>query len=61
MKITTFWDFMPYGTTDRDQLFNESLSAKLHNVNACQTVIVQYFYNENSVSVHQVNKEFVDT
>jgi hypothetical protein len=61
MKIMTFWDFMPYGIIDRYQLFNESLSAKLHNVKACQTVIVQYFYNKVSVSVHQVNKEYVDT
>jgi hypothetical protein len=61
MKIMTFWDFMPYGIIDRYQLFRESLSTKLHNVKACQTVTVQYVYNEDSVSVHQAIKEFVDT
>lgn len=61
MKTMTFWDFMPYGITDRYQLFRESLSTKLHNVKAGKTVIVQYFYNEDSVSLHQANKEFVDT
>jgi hypothetical protein len=60
MKIMTFWGFMPYGITDRYQLFRENLSTKLH-VKTCKTVIVQYFYNEDSISVHQANKEFIDT
>jgi hypothetical protein len=61
MKIMTFWDFLPYSIIDRYQLFRENLSTKLHNVKASKTVIVQYFCNEDGVSVHQTNKEFVDT
>ena len=52
---------MPYGIIDKYQLFKDSLSTKLHNVKAWRTVIMQYFYDKDSVSVNQANTEFVDT